>query len=223
MSAYNYVLPVGGARDLTTGLQGQFFTSLNPTPGTGIIGHAAPTTFDATKPYLLVYNPANSGKVILPMYLRLALTVAPTGTTTMRFTQVLDPGSSVGATRYSSGGSTLISNNTNMRVKSGVSAKVHAGAVTAAAANTGAITIANTTFRTVIGVVGDIYQLSWAAPQLTDPASLITTGTAVSHVNMAYPPVAIGPGQSFLVHQWSASQSVGPTFEIEFGHLEVPA
>lgn len=224
MGPADYVLPIGGARDLTGALQGQFFTALSPTPGTGIIGHAAPTTFDATKPYLLVYNPASSKRLMLPMFLRLTLTVASVGNSVMRFTQVIDPGdgSTTGLSRYSSGGSTLISNDTNMNARTSVKASVYAGAVVARAANAGAVTIANTTFRTVIGVVGDVYQLTWACPIMGDPASLITTGTALANVSMGYAPTAIGPGGSFLVHQWAASQSTGPTFEVEFGFLEIP-
>lgn len=215
-------LIIGGARDLASGVRGQYFTALNPTPGTGIAGHAAPTTFDATKPYLLVYNPVGSGVILYPMFLRLALTAASVGNTVQRFTQVIDPGSSTGATRYSSGGTQLNPKNLNMQSNNAPQGLVYAGAVVAAAANAGARTVANTTFRTVLGVVGDTYQMSWAAPQMIDPASLITTGTAVSHVAYGYGPTAIGPGGSFLVHQWAGSQSAAPSFEIEFGFIELP-
>lgn len=220
--AQDLVYPIGGARDLVTGVRGQSFAALNPTPGTGIAGHAAPTTFDATKPYLLVYNPVGSEKLICPQFLRLSLTAASVGNTVQRFTMVIDPGSSTGASRYASGGSALVPVNTSMASSNGNSGLVYAGAVVASAANAGARTIGNTTFRTVLGVVGDVYQLTWACPIMGDPASLITTGTAVSNVAFGYSPVCIGPGQSFLVHQWATSQSAAPSFEIEFGFIELP-
>lgn len=213
---------IGGARDIQGAARGQYYTALNPTPGTGIAGHAAPTTFDATKPYLLLSNPAASGVIVYPMFLRLVLTAASVGNTVQRFTQVIDPGSSTGASRFSSGGTQLAPNNTNMSARLGSQASVWAGAVVASAANTGARTIANTTFRTVLGVVGDVYQFSWGCPIMGDPASLITSGTAISNVAYGYAPLAIGPGGSFLVHQWAASQSAAPSFEIEFGYLELP-
>lgn len=220
--ALDTVFNVGGARDLYTGAAGQYFTACNGTPGTGIAGHAAPTTFDATKPYLLVYNPVGSDKLVLPMFLRLTLTAASVGNSVQRFTQVIDPGTSTGGSRYASGGSQLVPTNTNMKSQNGNAAAVYAGAVVAAAANAGNRTIANTTFRTVLGVAGDVYQLSWGCPIMGDPASLITTGTAVSNVAFGYGPVCIGPGQSFLVHQWAAAQSAAPSFEIEFGFVELP-
>ncbi len=219
-------LPLGGGRDLATGVYGQHFTAMNPTPGTGLAGHAAPTTFDATKPFLLVYN-SSYDQILYPMFLRLSLTAASVGNTVQRFTQVLDPGGSstatgIPATRFVSGGTLLVPTNTNMRSNAATAAKVYAGAVVAAAANAGARTVANTTFRTVLGVVGDVYQLTWASPVMGDPASLITTGTAVSNVSFGYSPMAIGPGQSLLVHQWAASQSAAPSFEVEFGYIELP-
>lgn len=218
-------LPLGGARDLASGVYGQYFTAINPTPGTGLAGHAAPTTFDATKPFLLVYN-SSADQVIYPMFLRLSLTAASVGNTVQRFTQVIDPGAvsagTINTSRFSSGGTAIVPANTNMRSQAGSAAKVYAGAVVATAANAGARTIANTTFRTVLGVVGDVYQLSWACPMMGDPASLITSGTAISNVAFGYGPVAIGPGQSFLVHQWAASQSAAPSFEVEFGYIELP-
>lgn len=216
------LLPIGGARDVVTGIRGQFFTALNPTPGTGIAGHAAPTTFDATKPILLAYNDKDSGVLLVPQFLRMQLTAASVGNTVQRFSQVIDPGSATLGSRYASGGTELIPRNVNMLAKTPNRSKVHFGAVVAAAANGGAATVGNTTYRSVLGVVADTYQLTWGCPIMGDPASLITTGTAVSHVAFGYGPVVIGPGGSFLVHQWAASQSAAPSFEVEFGFLEIP-
>jgi hypothetical protein len=213
---------IGGARDLYGAVSGQTFTAMNPTPGTGILGHAAPTTFDATKPYGLLYNPVGSGVLVVPLFLRLSTTVAGVASVAMRFTQVLDPGTSTGGTRYSSAGTQLVPVNTNMQSRVGNQALAYAGAVVATGANAGSRTVANTVFKTILGTVGDVYQLSWGAPMLQDPASLITNAATLSHVCYGYAPVAMGPGQSFLIHQWAASQSTGPTFEIEWAWLEVP-
>lgn len=209
---------IGGARDLATGINGAYFTASNPTPGTGIVGHAAPTTFDDTKPYLYVFNAGQ--KTIYPMYLRLTVTVVPTGTTSMRFTQALEPPNATAATKYVSGGTVLASVNSNVQSNNPSSAQIAAGAVVASAKSATRRVVCNQTYRTVIGVVGDVYQLCWATHDQIDPASLITTGTAVANVAFGYPPVAIGPNSSFLVHQWASGQSVGPTFEIEFAYCE---
>ncbi|HYC99696.1 MAG TPA: hypothetical protein VEB22_00585, partial [Phycisphaerales bacterium] len=35
--------------------EGSYFVARNPTPGTGVAGHAAPTTLDDTKPFLELF------------------------------------------------------------------------------------------------------------------------------------------------------------------------
>lgn len=211
----------GGARDLALGLQGAYFTASNPTPGTGIAGHAAPTTFDATKPLLFVRN-ESSDKLLVPMYLRVTLTAASVGNSLQRFTQVIDTAT---ATRYASGGTRLANVNTSMTstgAANGSNAAVWFGAVVAGAAGAAARTVSTQTYRTVLGVVGDVYQMSWGAHEACDPASLITSGTAISNVAFGFAPVVLAPNAMFLVHQWAASQSAAPSFEVEFGWAELP-
>ena len=201
-----------GGREQAVAEEGTSYVALG-TPGTGIAGHAAPTTFDATKPILLVYNGGNYN--IYPLYLRLALTAASVGNTVERFTQVIDTGN-----RFSSGGTALTKANTNMASSTASGATITAGAVVATAASGSARTVANQTYRTVLGVVGDVYAFNWGHEQGNDPASLITSGTAIANVVFSYAPICIGPNQSFLIHQWAAAQSAAPSFEFEFGYAE---
>lgn len=216
----------GGSRGLTDSLVGGVYVASNPTAGTGLVGHAAPTTYDTTKPYLLVYN-SKPNVLVCPYYLRLTLTSASAGNTTMRFTQALDPSgtgsaTTLSATRYSSGGTQLLPQNTRSDYGNACGALVYAGAVVATAASANARTLSTLTYRTVLGVAGDCYQLTWAAPELLDPAGLITTGTAIANVAFGYFPVVVAPGHCFAVHQWASSQSGAPTFEIEFSWAEFP-
>lgn len=217
---------LGASKGLADGLSGYVFTAMNGTPGTGIAGHAAPTTYDSTKPYLLVYN-SKPNVLICPYFLRLTLTAASAGNSVMRFTQALDPSgtgsaATLSASRYASGGSQLSALSNKSDVGNDSAAKVYAGAVVANAASANVRTIANTAVRTVIGVVGDCYQLAWGVPEMIDPASLVTTGTAIANVTFGYAPVVVAPGHCFLVHQWATSQSGAPTFEIEFAWAEIP-
>jgi hypothetical protein len=87
-------------RDLWAAIEGSRYVAVNPTPGTGILGHAAPTTFDETKPFLLVYN--GGSKTITPVTVRLTDTVVSVGGTRIQFTQALDQGASQAAARRSS-------------------------------------------------------------------------------------------------------------------------
>lgn len=212
---------IGGARDLALGLNGAYFVASNPTPGTALAGHAAPTTFDDTKPLVYVFNPGP--KFFVPLYLRLTLTAAATNSTNVRFVQAIDVGTAAAPNKYTSGGTLLAPVNPNgpSTNPSQVASSIYCGAVVAAAKTATRRVFGNAIYRTVIGVVGDVYQFCWAAHDQIDPASLITTGTAVSNVAFGYAPVAIGPNQSFLIHQWSPSQSGAPSFEVEFGYCEI--
>ena len=62
-------------KEFFTATEGSHFVAITPTPGTGIIGHAAPTTFDEAKPYIVVYN-GHPTKSLYPQFLHLHETVA---------------------------------------------------------------------------------------------------------------------------------------------------
>lgn len=198
-------------RDTNLADLGASFVAITPTPGTGIIGHAAPTTFDETKAYFHLYNAGSL--TIYPAYLKLHVTVVSVAAVRVQFTQTLDSG----ADRRTSGGTALTINNTNMAsgVLSGASAYV--GAVTTAAATGNRRVISHQVYRSVIDVVEDEYTFTWGGPALPLHASLATAGTAISHVAHGFMPVAVGPGQSFDIFQWAGSQSTGPTLMVEFG------
>lgn len=199
-----------------TGLsdQGVFYTAVTPTPGTGVVGPVS-TTWDETKAIFSVYNGGNVN--IAPRYLRLHTTVVGTTGTGVRFTQALDQGN-----RYSSGGTALVVNNTNMNSANRSGAQINFGALTTTAASTQRRLISNKLFKSdAIEVINETYQLSWGSPaQLEDPSSLINNAATLAHTTYGFGPVTIGPGQTFLIHQWRAAITVGITFEVEFGFVE---
>lgn len=202
------------ARDTQAADSGNYFVALTPTPGTGIIGHAAPTTFDQTKAYLLVYNSGNAN--IYPMYLRLHTTVISAGDSTgpIFWTQVLDTGN-----RFSSGGTALTPNNTNYGSANKSSAVITVGAVVCTANSSLSRTVAHKTFRPgTIDVVHDQFIFYWGAAVMAAP-QLLPTSTASTYAE-SFAPVVIPPGGSFLIHEWAAAQSTGPTLEVEFGYVE---
>jgi len=200
----------GGNEALSEG--GFQYAFLESTPGiTGIIGPVS-TTLDETKALMRVYNNVSSGVNISLKALRLHVYTVGTGGTTVHFTQAID-----NFDRYSSGGSTLTVNNTNMGAANSSAVDVKFGALTLAAASGNRRFIANTTYHpAAIEVVNDKYQFSWgAAGQLEDPASLINNTTTLTNVSYSFPSVTLGPGQCFVLHQWRASITVGITFGVE--------
>lgn len=200
--------------------EGSYFLATNPTVGTGIAGHAASTTIDDAKPFLLLRNtasPASGAKRVYLDYIKLQTTVAGAGATTTLFACKLDKG----ANRYTgSAGSVLTPVNPNMDSTTSPVLHVRAGAVGATAASADArLLTGGQLARSVVTVVGDTYL--WVFGQSNRAlSSMIVAGTAIANIVYAMPPVVIGPEQMFLLHQGGASQSGAHSFEIEIGWSE---
>jgi hypothetical protein len=167
-----------GARETVLAEEGTFFVASNPTPGTGIAGQPSQASFDETKPLMIVYNGGNYS--IYPLYLRLTCTAASTGNTVQRFTQTIDTGN-----KKSAGGTLLTAVNTNMGSSVASSAVVTFGAPTASAAG-GSRRVLSTTRPTGLSWESSVTStsFSWGHEQGNDPASLITSGTAIANVSV---------------------------------------
>jgi hypothetical protein len=203
------------SRDTVSADLGFAFTAVTPTPGTGIIGHAISTTLVETKAIFLCFNGGNTAS-IYPLYLRLTMTVLPVGNTMQQFTTALDQGN-----RFSSGGTALTVNNSNINSGTLSQAQITVGAVVTTAASTQRRITSHRAFRpTVIGVVGDVYQFSWGSGELVDPSALPTDGTNRAHVMYVMSPLVVAPQTSMLIHAWGATFSTGATYEYEFGYVE---
>lgn len=190
---------------------GVFHVAVTPTPGTGIIGHAAPTTFDETKPYITIYN-GDATKRIVPVFLQLHVTVASVGGARVQFTVCTDEGN-----RRSSGGTALTVNNCNSASGSS-QAVAYVGAITASAATGSRRILGNYVFRGTIDIIEDVYELNFGGL-----GSGSATGSRVATVmdaSRTVAPVCLDPGDTLLIHQWAASQSTGPTCEVIFGFIE---
>lgn len=204
-----FILPVSG-KDIGGAFEGSYYVAQSPTPGTGIIGHAAPTTFDETKPYLLVYN--GSTQRLYPQFLRLHDTVVSVGGARVQFTVTRDVGN-----LFTSGGTAATVSNTNSESQGNASGVVITqGAVVCAAATSQRALLGNYCLRGTIDVVEDTYTLVFGA---TDGFVSGSRAATVEDLAQALPPVCIGPGKCLKVHQWAGSQSTGPTFEMVFGFI----
>src|SRR5579872_3914183 len=96
-------------KELFAADEGSQFVSINPTAGTGITGHAAPTTFDETKANILIYNGNGlGGPRIYLQSIKLVETVVSVGGTRMQMNFSTDTGN-----LFSSGGTALTINNVN--------------------------------------------------------------------------------------------------------------
>lgn len=204
------VSPITGKEWLSAD-EGSYFVAVSPTPGTGIIGHAAPTTYDQTKAYFYVYN-GSTNLYYYPQILRLHDTVVSVGGSRVQFTLSVDVGN-----LYSSGGTAMTINNSNMGSSNASSATIYQGAVVLTAATGSVRLLGNYCLRGTIDVVEDDYALVFGAPDGTGPAT--SRVATVVDASRALPPVVIPPGYSMKLVQWAGSQSTGPTFEASFGFI----
>ncbi len=213
------------SRDTLMADLGYYFVAVSPTPGTGVVETATITTFALAEaaPMLTVYNGStllNPVNIAL-CYLRLTMTQANAGGLTQRFTLTIDQGNRVTTLPAATGVLTI--NNVNMGSGNKSQAQILTGAaLVASAATSQRRIIGNQSFRNgaVVAVIGDVYQFNFGSPDAVDPMSLVETGTAICNVTYNFPPVVIGPNQTFLIQHWAASATTGAGFEYELGFIE---
>lgn len=197
-------------KELFSADEGSYFVAISATPGTGVIGHAAPTTFDETKPYLLVYNGTTDKRIAL-QYLRFHETVVSTGATRTQWTFTIDEGN-----RLSSAGTAATINNVNMASANTSGAAIKHGAPVATAASSSRRVLGHYSLRGSIDVVEDNLEFVFGG---LGGQNVLAPATVMA-VTVNIPPVIIGPGQSFMAYQWSTSQSAAPTLEMVLGFIE---
>ena len=200
-------------KELFAADEGSHFVAINPTAGTGILGHAAPTTFDETKANLLIYNPGPN-RVYLQS-IKLVDTAVSVGGTRIQTNFSLDYGN-----LFTSGGTALVKNNVNADSGNGSQAILTAGAVVVGAATANRRLLGNHVLRGAnIDVVWDVFEFVFGA--VGGSSSGAAQGTTVAQfITTHLHPIVIGAGQMFKMVIWAASMSTGPTFEYLVNYIE---
>jgi hypothetical protein len=205
-----FVSPITGKEWLSAD-EGSYFQAISPTPGTGIIGHAAPTTFDEAKPYLVLYN--SGSRRIYPQFLRLHETVASVGGVIVQVTITSDVGN-----RRSSAGTAMTVSKARLAGSVSSGAVVYQGAVVGTAATGARVIHDHVVFRNTIDIIGDTYEIVFGGPG-TGSMSGSRVATVADGVRTTGP-LVIEPGNSLCITQWVASQSTGPTWIATLGFIE---
>lgn len=209
------VSPFAGARDTALADLGVVYVATTPTPGTGIVSSASVQAFTETTPYFVLYNGGQLN--IYPLHMRLHTTVVgATNSVAQNWTNTIDVGN-----RYTSGGTALTVNNSNMTSANKSFAVITVGAITATAATSQRRVIGHQAVKFVdVETVHDCLQFNWGGSQQVDPTSLINNSTTISHTTVNFAPLVIGPNQSMVLVRWGASYTTGVTYEVEFGYVE---
>lgn len=198
--------------------EGMYFVGRNATPGTGVAGHAACTTHDTEKAYIMLKNnsAAEGGRRAYLDYIKLRCTAAGTGGTLDYATHTIDKDRT-----YSSGGGDLTMMNVSQQsAVNTVLTTAKIGAVVPGQANTAvAKIVAHHAIRAaVIRVVGDLVIFNFGGPLVT--ASGLQGGTLELEKVYHCPPVLLGPGDSYHLVIWSGSMSAAASYECEIGFWE---
>ncbi len=196
--------------------EGSYFIARNATPGTGQAGHAAPTTHDTAKPFVFLRNGAEvGGRRVYLDYLKLQVTAAGTSGTLNYATHTVDRNRTPG-----SGGVALTVVNVNPQsTRSSVLSNALAGPVVPGESNTAdARIVAHAKARSVIPVIGDVLLFNFGGAAV--PTGAVMAGTTELERVIHCPPIVLGPGDSYHLVLWRASQSGAASYEIEIGLWE---
>lgn len=194
-------------------VRGTNYTARDTTPGTGKISGVV-TTLVKTTPYLVCYN-GNSNLQLELQSLKFYVTAVSVGSTRVQFTTVTDAGN-----RYTSGGSALTIVNNTSGSPNVSNAIVTTGAITATAATGAERVLDHINFRGSIDAVEDSYTILFGLAAAIDGGASGSRAATVSDFVHAHAPVVLAPGQSFLVYEWSTSQSTGITLETTMTWIE---
>ena len=197
--------------------EGMYFVGRNATPGTGVAGHAACTTHDTAKAYIMLRNnAAEGGRRAYLDYIKLRCTAAGTGGTLDYATHTIDRNRT-----YSSGGGDLtLMNVSQQSTVSTVLTTAKIGAVVPGEVNSAvAKIVAHHALRAaVIAVVGDLVIFNFGGPLVTSAG--LQGGTLELEKVYHCPPVLLGPGDSYHLVIWSDLQSAAKSYEAELGFWE---
>lgn len=216
VSRYGELVTQGlaGSKMHALAAEGSYFIVTNPTPGTAIAGIAAADGLDDLEALVFLRNGASNDKQIHLDFLLLQVAAAGTNGTNFAFAMKGDKGNS----RYASGGSSLTPVNPNMGSTrtSGID-KFYFGAVVPTAATSEARLLNHGLLRTVIKVVGDKYLFKFgdSAPGVVSGIPL--EGTTQANINVPCPAVILDPGDTFLFHEFAASQTVAAQYQFACG------
>ena len=161
----------------------------------------------------MLKNGAESGgERIYLDYLKLQVTAAGTAGTVNYATHTIDKLRTPGT-----GGVALTVVNTNLQsTRSTVLSSAIAGPVVPGESNSAeARIVAHARARTVIPVVGDVLLFNFGGGPVNTGA--VMAGTTELERVIQCPPIVIGPGDSYHLVLWRASQSGATSYEIEIG------
>jgi hypothetical protein len=200
---------------------GHSWIGSNPTAGTGIASHAAPTATDGSKALAYFKNnyAASTGRSMYIHTLQFGVTVAGANATASR---IYLEKTNAGTERWSSGGSTNLASSALVTKNLGVAAaatsmvmRLGALVTVATAAATDSL-IWEDDVRSIIPKVSDKILLEFGDSTTATGATLFDiANTAPIVTRLRIPQVELAPGEQLLVHLVNASQSAASSYTMK--------
>lgn len=211
------VLPFAAGKNHLLADEGSYFVATNPTPGTAIVGIAAANGLDDTEALIYMRHPSNATTRVYLDYIMLKTVAVGANGTDYAVAMKTDTGNS----RYSSGGSSITPVNPNMASsESSALSELYFGAVVPTAATSEARLVHHAQLRSAIKVAGDTFVFSFGGQPAAPLAALSGETTTPVYQYVPCPPVIIGPGDMFLLHEFASSQDTAASFEFAMGWWE---
>jgi hypothetical protein len=152
-------------------------------------------------------NSVASGKYIYPRRLKVVVVAVGTSSTNVIARWVIDSGN-----RFTSGGTALTITNPNLNVlTTATGAVANFGALTTAAATSGARTVYNGQVRVVVPSAGDEYTFEFGNSSPRSVGMIDVAGQFAK--NEQVPAIALPPQCSLLLHTFSASQAAARSYD----------
>jgi putative component of membrane protein insertase Oxa1/YidC/SpoIIIJ protein YidD len=162
------------------------------------------------------YSPTSSQACsTYPQYLTMMLSQVPTSATTWRFAVRIGT-----ASRYTSGGSSLVPVNVNGNSANTSPSICYFGAVVTALDTQNRL-VANGTVGSVIPVTLDVWTFTFGDTSI--PTNFLNGSASAKNVTIPLPPVIVPPGGYMQVEMWGASNAAAPSWEFTMGVVERPA
>jgi hypothetical protein len=213
-----YTSSMWGSKTYPQADQGAYFTAKNATPLTGIAGITAADGLDDLEALIFLRNATAATKRIYLDFILLDV-ITGVGTNGTNFNVAMKTDS--GASRYASGGTAIVPTNTNQA--SSVTSEynqLYFGAVVPTAATSSARLVHHVRLRTVIKVLGDKYLFTFGQSSPTSFSGIPLEGTLQASIQVPCPPVILGAGDTFLLHEFASSQTVAATYQFTMGWFE---
>lgn len=205
-----YILPVGLGRQ-TLAEEGSYFTAMNPTIATEIVGHVAPAIADEGTKSLLYVRNASTTKYITIDQVHLRVETVNASASDIYFSVV----TTANEVSRDSGGTAITPVNARSDQPLSSEATIYFGAVV----NTPSAPKlhSRTLLRQAIGVTEDRYYFQFGGIYTAGPAYVAT----ISDLYRTLPPLVLAPGGEMLFCEVNPSGAVtGATYEFMLGYWE---